>query len=463
VKTVQRATLIVLLVTILALAVAPAAAQATGAARSIVDYRVFTVPSGQRPALITEIASNLRAKQLRTNIWWPLAEPSHGVFNEAYLADIKSTVDLAVAANVQVILTIYGTPQWASNSTFWNSPPSGYPKGYQPFYVMSRTYLADFQDLAQHCAAYFGTSVSAWECWNEPNLFVYMYPQKTTKDSIYAIRLYRDMLIRFHKGIKLGSPTALVVAGATGPFGANDKWRTSPQRWASQLRTLKAGTYFDVYSHHPYPVGPTTRVAPELTPTDATHTVGMGNISVLLKKFPTKPFWITEYGYNTAYSVVFGGFKVSVTAQADYLRRAFILTRRYPQIKFLSWYMVRDFSSTGKATDPLGVYTGLKTLSGAKKRSYYSFAGGNTLTMVVPTTVHIGARFKATGYLKSKWNGPIVGASLQIQRRAAGTTSWVTIYTTKTSTGGFYQIYRRQFNSVYYYRARFAGVVWSSA
>jgi hypothetical protein len=462
-KTVRRTTLGILIVTLVVLALAPAAAQATGALRSLQDdLGVWVAAPSAQPALLDEIAYNLRVKQLRMYVHWNLAEPTQGVFNDAYLAGLKDTVTLARARGISIVATLYTTPRWASNSTYWNSPPAGYAKGYQNFYVMDRTKLDSFQAFAEHVATYFGTDVAAYECWNEPNLWNYMYPQRTTTDSIFAVRLYKDMLKKFHAGITAGNPSALVVAGATGPFGPNDKMRTSPQRWANQLRAFNLGSFFDVYSHHPYPVGPTTIVAPEAMPRDSAHTVSLGNISVLLKKFPNKPFYLTEYGYNTAFSLVFGGFKVSVTQQADFVRRAFIYVRRYPQIKYLTWLYVRDFSSTGKSSDPLGVYTGLKTLSGAKKRSYYSYAGGNTLTMVVPATVHIGARFKATGYLKNKWNGPIVGASLQIQRRAGGTTSWVTIYTTKTSTGGFYQIYRRQFSSVYYYRARFAGVVWSS-
>ena len=35
-------------------------------------------------------------------------------------------------------------------------------------------------------------------------------------------------------------------------------------------------------------------------------TVSLGTISTLLKIFPTKPFYITEYGYYTVYRIAFG-------------------------------------------------------------------------------------------------------------------------------------------------------------
>jgi hypothetical protein len=463
-NTARRTTLATLLATLLMLAVTPLVSQATGAARSLQDdLGVWNAAPSAQPALLDEIAYKLRSKQLRMYVFWDAAEPTKDVYNDAYLSTLKDTVALARARGISIIATVYHTPKWASNSAYWNSPPAGLAKGYQNFYVMKRANLPDFQAFARHVATYFGTDVAAYECWNEPNLWNFMYPQRTTTDSIFAVRLYRDMLKRFHDGIKLGNPSALVVAGATGPYGANDKWRTSPQRWASKIRAFKVGRYFDVYSHHPYPVGPTTITAPEAKPRDATHTVSLGNISVLLKKFPRKPFYLTEYGYNTAYSLVFGGFKVSKIQQADYLRRAFIYVRRYPRIKYLTWLYVRDFSPTGKSSNPLGVYTGLKTLRGAKKRAYYSFARGNSCSLVTPAKVHRGVSFKVSGYLKSKYSGPIVGVGLKIQRRLPGSTTWRTIYTTKTSTGGFYRAGVRQWTSAAYYRAKFSGVVWSSA
>ena len=459
----RQTTLALLLVTLLVLAVAPAVCQATGAQRSLLDDPgVWTAAPRARAALMDEIANNLRCKQLRMFVRWNIAEPTAGVYDDAYLARIKATVKLARARGIRILACVYQTPKWASNSTYWRSPPLGYPKGYQPFYVMKRANLPAFQAFAAHVAAYFGTNVAAWQCWNEPNMWAYMYPQRTTTDSIYAVRLYGDMLKRFHAGIARGNPSALVVAGATAPFGPNDKLRTSPQRWANQIRAFSLGNYFDVYSHHPYMIGGTRNTAPEALPSDPTHTVGLGNISVLLKKFPHKPFYLTEYGYNTAYSIVFGGQSVSTTVQADYLRRAFIFVRRYPQIKYLTWLMVRDYSPNGKSNNPLGIYTGLKTLSGAKKRSYYSFAGGNSLSLSAPTSVHRGVYFKLSGYLKSVPNGPIVGASVELQRRAPGVTKWSTFYTTKTSTGGYYKANVRQSYHTRYYRVLFRGVVWSS-
>ena len=49
-------------------------------------------------------------------------------------------------------------------------------------------------------------------------------------------------------GIRAGDPQALVIGGVTAPSGANDDFRTAPQTFASELKSLGAAAYFDVYS-----------------------------------------------------------------------------------------------------------------------------------------------------------------------------------------------------------------------
>ena len=105
---------------------------------------------------------------------------------------------------------------------------------------------------------------------------------------------------------------------------------------------------FDAYSHHPYTVGGTSSIAPEDMPHYPNLTVSLGNISTLLKIFPTKPFYITEYGYYTEYRIAMGIYVNQVT-QALFLPRAYNFVARYPQIKALIWYPYQDM---GPANPP---------------------------------------------------------------------------------------------------------------
>ena len=85
---------------------------------------------------------------------------------------------------------------------------------------------------------------------------------------------------------------------------------TAPARSASPASCAArgAGRFFDVYSHHPYTPGGSIYTAPDQPPNDPSHTVTLFNLRTLLRLFPGKPFYLTEYGYNTQPNQVFGVF-----------------------------------------------------------------------------------------------------------------------------------------------------------
>ncbi len=149
------------------------------------------------------------------------------------------------------------------------------------------------------------------------------------------------MLKAFHAGVQRGDPDVRVVAGATAPIGLNDRYRTSPQRFARFLKANGAAAYFDVYSHHPYTPGGTAQSAPDGMPNDPSTTVTLRNLPTLLRLFPSKPFYLTEYAYNTRSTIQFG-LTVTPVEQAIYLRRAYAYVQRFRQVKMLVWYLVRD-------------------------------------------------------------------------------------------------------------------------
>jgi hypothetical protein len=109
--------------------------------------------------------------------------------------------------------------------------------------------------------------------------------------------------------------------------------------------------------------------APGQPPNDASTTVTLFNLRTLLRVFPRKPFFITEYGYNTRPTMAFGGFAVTEKAQARYLRDAYRIAARHPQVKLLVWYLLRD---AGAPTET-GVYSGLRRLNGERKPAWYTF------------------------------------------------------------------------------------------
>ena len=179
------------------------------------------------------------------------------------------------------------------------------------------------------------------------------------------------MLKAFHAGVQRARTGVRVIAGATAPVGLNDIYRTSPQRFARFLQRNHAGRYFDVYSHHPYTPGGSLYPAPGQPPNDPSTTVTLGNLRTLLRLFPRKPFYLTEYGYATRPCVALGGFAVSEAEQARYLRQAYRVAASYRQVKLVVWFLLRDQAPPG---DPeTGVYSGLRRANGERKPSWYSF------------------------------------------------------------------------------------------
>jgi hypothetical protein len=444
---------------VLLLAAAPAALAASGVARAIdVPQLLNAKTATARDALLDQITTRLGAKFLRVQLYWPSAEPRRGVFSSTYLARIKRVTDGAKARGMTVMVTCSHTPRWASNRTFWKNPPGGYRPGhYYAMYAMSRKYLPDFKTFAEHTAAYLGASVDSFECWNEPNLWAFIYPQKTISDPKYAAHLYVAMLQSFSAGIKVGNSAALVVAGATAPIGFGNKYSTSPQHFARVLKAHGAAAYFDIYSHHPYTPGASRNRAPSAPPDDPTTTVTLGNLGTLIDLFPGKPFYLTEYGYNTSFTIGFGGLTVSMITQARYLKAAYAYAARYPQVKALFWYRLNDFSPTNRYSSSLGVYCGLRTLKGVAKRSWFAFAGGNTLTIAGPGSTKVNVGFVLKGTLTCASVGTLRGKTLVVQRRFPGG-RWRTVAHATTGAGGAYKAGVRE-SSAATWRVNWQGVV----
>ena len=167
----------------------------------------------------------------------------------------------------------------------------------------------------------------------------------------------------------------------------------------------------------------------------------------MLDVFPGKPFYLTEFGYNTEPSKMFGTTPVSQVTQADYLRRAYRLAGRHSQIKALFWYLRKDSSPSGKASDPSGVFTGLRTVTGGRKKSWFAFAGGMRLTMSAQSSVRDNTYAKLTGALTCSRLATDTGAGglgakvLSVQRRSDG--SWKPLKTVKTRDDGRYTTWLR--------------------
>jgi hypothetical protein len=365
---------VLLVALVWSLAAATGVPEARAAAKGIVEPRLEQpgISPDQRAALIREIGPRLHARWVRLVVNWSHLEPEQGTYATAEVECLDGLVSELRARGIKVILTTCYVPAWASDRSFWNDPPPPYAKGPQGFSAISADALDDYARLAEWLALHFRGRVSALECWNEPNLWSYIYPQRTATDDYFAARVYLRMLKAFHAGVTRARTGVAVVAGVTAPVGLNDRMRTSPQRFARFLKRERAGHYFDVYSHHPYtPVG-SIFAAPDKPPNDPTTTVTLYNLKTLLRLFPNKPFYLTEYGYGSRYSLR-AARSVTRAQQATYLKTAYAYVRRYPQVKVLLWYLLHDSPPAPGQAPEFGIYSGLRDPDGARKPAWYVY------------------------------------------------------------------------------------------
>ena len=435
----------------------PGVASARTVARGLADSTIDSMTADQQAAALYEISHDLRGTYVRFTVYWAAAQPQQGAYDpgSAYMTGVASAVSLARQNGLRVMITFLGVPKWASDPTFWKQTG-----GYQQRDAMSTKYLPDFKRFCQDFATTFRGQVYAYEAWNEPNLAQSLFPQATPQNKNFAADLYFKMLGSFSTGIRLGDADALRVAGATAPLGSDHPGNissTSPQRFAARIKAKGAASLFDAYSHHPYMPGASSRQWPEAAPRDPKTTVALQNLGTLLKLFPKKDFYLTEYGVQTAACLWFSGQHVDQITQASYLKRAYAYAARYPQVKLLMWFLLNDYSPKGSPNS--GFYTGLNTAGGAHKRAWYAFARGNYLALSAPASIKRGSALTLTGKLSCSSVGALAGKPLVVQRHSPGH-SWSTVKTVYSGVAGLYSV-RLWPKASAYYRVTWLGVATS--
>jgi Cellulase (glycosyl hydrolase family 5) len=388
-----------------------------GFMRGLWDDTFVGVDKAKQDAILSEIADQLHVNVVRLMVFWDRTEPQRGVFDDTYLASVKQAVQAARAHGLTVILTTYETPEWAQDKSFWKHPPGGFKANtYYSFYAPRADAIPQYGAFARHISQYFKGEVFAYECWNEPNIMWFLYPQQVPGDNSFGVRTYFSMLRQFYAGIKANDTQALVLGGNTASHGNDNVQSTSPLTWAEWLKKNNVLKYCDAYSHHAYNVGTVATKPPEVPPTYRQATVTLGNIEDLLGIFPKTDFYLTEYGYNSRYSSLFGvGSGVGEVNEADYLKRAFHSASGYPQIKLLMWYLRVDVKGEKGNTFSPAMSTGLRLPDLTKKPAWWAFAGQNEVTEEAPSgKAVLGSTFTLSGRVTHAGQ-PVAGISLTVE------------------------------------------------
>jgi hypothetical protein len=229
------------------------------------------------------------------------------------------------------VVTLWGTPHWASASGLPNSPPAS---------------GTAFKRFARAVATRF-PYVRYWLIWNEPNKAQWLRP---ASPSLYVARLLNPG----YAGIKAANPAAKVGGGVTAPRGG--KGGTTPVDFIRGMD--RAGAHLDAYAHNPYPVYPGDT---PFTGGCECKVITMATLERLLsnvgRAFPGARIWLTEYAYQTKPDP----YGVSFALQARYIGEAARRVYSAPRVDMLIHYLFRD------EPDLARWQSGLETVAGRPK------------------------------------------------------------------------------------------------
>jgi hypothetical protein len=315
--------------------------------------------AGDRSARV-EAAAGENASIMRLLVQWDLtaktkpARPADP-FDPAYtFDDLDEAIRDAQTHDMEVMLTISGTPSWANGGKKPN--------------IMPRR-VADFRNFARAIASRYSGRyegypfVGFWSVWNEPNLQRFLSPQFNSRGKSVAPANYAKLYAAAYTGIKAGNPLAKIGIGETSARGSDKpgglRPTHSPGKFAELVAKANPRLKFDAWTHHPYPTNPN---APP------TQIVKWPNVSLrslprfdtsLKKWFKRKsvPIWITEYGHQTNPPDPLG---VSYAKQAAYIQQSLSIAASYPFVDMFIWFVFRD--DPGQPWE-----SGLYTLGGAPK------------------------------------------------------------------------------------------------
>jgi hypothetical protein len=422
--------------------------------RALADHRqtvFFEAPSELlNPALrgqaITQLQS-LGVKALRIELhWYDVApdpnsphRPSFDARNPASYnwGQYDALIAEAQRLKWKVLLTLTSpVPRWAT-STHRD--------------LITRPGDLAFEEFTTAVGRHYGSQVSLWAIWNEPNVPGWLAPQFNANGTPASPRIYRGLFEAGYTGLTAaGLKSPKVLFGETAPFGTDtvDAGREGVKHEVTPLAFLRGALCLNSayrksatcgmlpiygYAHHPYTYpavpGPYYRPAnPDEVPIGALSRLSRAvELASRAHAIPTHvPIYLTEYGVQTKPSPL----GVSQAQQAEDAAMSERLAWENPDVAAFSQYLLRDEGSHGRYS---GYRTGIETPSGAPKPSYYGFA--------LPLTVTKDTAKGSSGF--SLWGlvRPATGATdVRVLIRSRGSKRYRTLRVVRTGADGYWSL-----------------------
>jgi hypothetical protein len=409
-------------------------------------------PSTRPHALVQLQALGVRALRVELN-WYSVAldpksatKPSFEAKNPGSYAWGQYAILLAEAKRLgwQVLLTVTSpVPRWATSN---HKAP-----------YTTRPDAKDFEEFMTAVASEFGSEVSLYSIWNEPNEPAYLMPQWSSSGKPVSGRIYRGLYQAGYAGLQAaGLAHPRVLFGETAPVGY-DTVNVHREKSAALLHPVaplafmrealclnakykRAGSCSELpmagYAHHGYfpaagpyyvwsqhdsvTVGSLSRLSSALNLAARAHAIPGG-----------VPIYLTEFGVNSKPNKFEG---VSAAKQAEYDAIAERIAYSNSRVAAFSQYLLKDDPIGGPFSGSaiggyVGFQTGLEYVNGKPKPLYSGFP--------VPLTVtKRGHGFSLWGLVR-----PATGATkVTVLIEPKGSHRYRTLKTLTTHSNGYWAL-----------------------
>ncbi|HEX4838663.1 MAG TPA: hypothetical protein VFV03_09100 [Solirubrobacteraceae bacterium] len=430
---------------------APASASHTQALFFEAPRDLVNVSSAARSKALAQLQS-LGVKALRVELYWrsvvPGANgrkrPNFDATNPAsyHWGGYDALLAEAQRLKWQMLLTVTSpVPRWAT-------------AGHKDF--VTRPDDKQFEEFMTAVGRHYGSEVSLYAIWNEPNHPAFLLPQFTSNGTPASPRAYRGLFQAGYQGLRVaGIASPKVLMGETAPTGSDRLSRreikergllhdVAPLAFLREALCLnahyhKAGTCGMLqaygYAHHAY----TNGAGPSYHPPEGDDvTIGvLSRLSTALDRaarahaIPAQiPIYLTEFGIQSTPNVL----GVSLSKQAEYDAISEKIAWSNARVVAFSQYLLRDDRLGGRPGSSvhggfIGFQTGLETVSGTRKPLYFGFP--------VPLVV------SRQGHSLSLWGlvRPAEGVTkLRVLVQPRGSKSYRTLKVVQTDASGYWTL-----------------------
>jgi hypothetical protein len=408
-----------------------------------------------RPRAIEQLQA-LGVKALRIELSWAdvapgansATRPSFDATNPGLYAwgEYDALIAEAERLHWQVLLTVTSpVPRWATSNK--KAP------------YVTRPDDKDFKEFMTAVARHYGSQLSFFSIWNEPNHPAFLQPQFASNGAPASPRIYRGLYQSGYEGLVAGGlARPRVLFGETAPTGF-DNVKSLLRREKSKAllhdvaplaflrealclnaRYKKAGSCGELlmsgYAHHAY----TKAVAPTYVDPQRDD-VEIGTLSRLSNALNLAarahaipgglPIYLTEFGVQSKPNKYLG---VSAAQQAEYDAMAEHIAWSNSRVAAFSQYLLKDDPLGGAPGASVhggstGFQTGLEYVNGTHKPLYSAWP--------VPLTV------SKHGHSYSLWGlvRPATGATkVTVLVRAKGSKRYKTLKTLTTGSTGYWSL-----------------------